>query len=351
MATDPKQLYSLDRPQKRVDGIAKVTGAARYAADEPVASHAWAYAVTSTIAKGRITGFDLETARAVPGVLDILTHENVGNALKGEPKGPDGGPTTTTMQGPQVWHDGQIIALVVADSFESAREAAYKVRVSYAEEKPSASFEDAGVQPEPSSTMGGDNPKVGDADGAFASAEVKVDARYSTPTQHHNPIELFSTTAAWDGQQLVVYDPSQFMHGTRGSVAMSLGVDPGRVRAVWRFVGGALGSKGPHPRSPWIALAAQRIGRPVRFVVTREQGFTTNTYRAETRHHVKLGATRDGKLVSLTHEGSEITSRPSKYKVGGTESTARMYACPHIATSVTVVHADRNTPGYMRAPP
>ncbi|HTU67048.1 MAG TPA: xanthine dehydrogenase family protein molybdopterin-binding subunit [Steroidobacteraceae bacterium] len=351
MAAEPRQLFGLDRPEKRVDGAAKVTGAARYAADEPVANPAYAYAVTSAIAKGRIGAFRLEAAKAVPGVLDILTYENVGTALKGPPRGPDGGPTTTTLQSPQIWHDGQIIALVLADTFEAARDAAYKVRVDYVEEAPAGSFDDGGAQTEPSSTMSGDNPKVGDADAAFASAAVRVDQKYSTPTQHHNALELFSTTCAWEGDRLTIYEPTQYMHGTKAATAMSIGLAPEQARAVSRYVGGAFGSKGPNPRTPWIAVAAQRLGRPVRFIVTREQGFTTNTYRAETRHQVKLGATREGKLLSLSHEGFEVTSRPSKYKVGGTESTARMYACPNIRTAVNIVHADRNTPGYMRAPP
>jgi len=351
MESSSKRLFSLDRPEKRVDGIAKVTGAARYAADERVASPAYAYAVTSTIARGRITAFKLDAARAVPGVLDILTYENVGNALKKQPQGPDGGPTTTTLQSPQIWHDGQIIALVVADSFEAAREAAFKVQVDYAPEDPSASFDHPGVSQEQSKPMSGEDPKVGDAAAAFAGAAVKIDAKYSTPTQHHNAMELFSTTCEWEGEHLTIYDPSQFMHGTRGATAAQLGIEADKVRAIARYVGGAFGSKGPNPRTAWIAVAAKRVGRPVKFVVTREQGFTTNTYRAETRHHVQLGAGRDGKLLSLRHEGFEISSRPSKYTVGGTDGTARMYACPNIATAVHVVHADRNTPGYMRAPP
>jgi xanthine dehydrogenase YagR molybdenum-binding subunit len=351
MAVDPKQLYSADRPEKRVEGALKVTGAARYAADEPVRNPAYAVAVTSAIAKGRITAFHLDPARAVPGVIEILTHEKVGNALKGPPKGPDGGPTTTTLQDAQIWHDGQIIALVIADTFEAAREGAYKVRVDYAEDQPTASFDDPGAQVEASSTMAGDNPSIGDARAAFEGAAVKVDQKYATPIQHHNAIELFSTTVAWEGDHLTVYDPSQFMAGTRAATATSLGMAPEHVRAVSRYVGGAFGSKGPHPRTPWVAIAARIVGRPVRFVVTREQGFTTSTYRAETRHHVKLGASRDGNLVSLSHEGFEVTSRPSKYKVGGTDATSRMYACPNIRTAVNIVHADRNTPGYMRAPP
>jgi xanthine dehydrogenase YagR molybdenum-binding subunit len=141
------------------------------------------------------------------------------------------------------------------------------------------------------------------------------------------------------------------MWGTKASVATRLDLDPDKVRAISRYIGGAFGSKGPNPRTAWVAIAAKRVGRPVKLVPTRDQGFTIATYRAETRQYVKLAATKDGKLISLSHEGWEITSRPSGYNVAGVESTARMYACPNIATAVNVVHADRNTPGFMRAPP
>jgi len=186
----------------------------------------------------------------------------------------------------------------------------------------------------------------------FTAAPVKLDARYGTPTQHHNPIELFTTTCAWSGAKLTIWEPSQFVYGLRGTVATQLGIDPEDVRVISTFVGGAFGSKGgATARTAWIAVAARRLGQPVKLVATRDQGFTIATYRAETRHHIQLGADRDGRLVSFRHEGWEVTSRPSKYNVSGTESTARMYALPNILTRVHIVHADRNTPGFMRAPP
>jgi len=337
-----------------VDGLAKVTGQARYASDEPVANAASAYLVTSSISKGRIRGMDLAAARAVPGVLDILTHGNVGREVQ-PPPGPDGGPTTTFMETDQVWHDGQVVGIVVAETFEAAREAANKVVVNYAAETPSATFDSPGVQAEVrASHVSGedpeadpmDDPRVGDAAGAFAAAPVRIDARYATPTQHHNPIELFTTTCSWDGPKLTVYEPSQSMWGSKASVAKQLGMDPDLVRVVSRYVGGAFGSKAASSRTAWIAVAARRVGRPVKLVATRDQGFTINTYRAETRQRLQLGAGRDGKLIALIHEGWELTSRPS-----GNNSTARLYACPNIATKVNIVHADRNTPGFMRGPP
>ncbi len=338
------------KPAKRIDGAAKVTGAARYASDEPIANPAYAYLVTSAIARGRIGALKLDAAKAVPGVVDILTHENAGSAAK-PPMGPDGKSTTTTLESDQIWHDGQIIAVVVADTFEAAREAANKVEVDYVTEAPSAGFDSPGVKVEPHKGESPD-PKKGDAHAALAAASVKIDAHYSTPTQHHNPIELFTTTCVWDGPKLTIYEPTQSMWGLKAALAKQLGIDPENVRTVSRFVGGAFGSKGaPTARTAWIAVAAKRLNRPVKLVATRDQGFTIATYRAETRQHLALGASADGKLTALIHEGWEVTSRPSGYNVAGVESTARMYACPNIATEVHVVHADRNTPGFMRAPP
>ncbi|HEX3699060.1 MAG TPA: xanthine dehydrogenase family protein molybdopterin-binding subunit [Phenylobacterium sp.] len=342
----------IGKPAVRVDGAAKVTGQARYAADEPVANPAYAYLVTSAIARGRVTGFDLAAAKAVPGVIEILTHETVGKEIK-PPLGPDQKATTTTMEIPQVWHDGQIVAIVLADSYEAAREAAHKVVVHSAREAPTASFDDPGAeaQPRKADEMHHD-PAKGDAAAAFAAAPVKLDQHYETPTQHHNPMELFATTCVWEGPKLVIYEGTQSVYGLKAAVARQLGLEPANVRTVSPYVGGGFGSRGaPTSRTAWVAVAARRIKRPVKLVPTRDQGFTIATYRAETRHHLQLGAGRDGRLQALVHEGWEVTSRPSNYSVSGTETTARMYACPAIATKVNVVHADRNTPGFMRAPP
>lgn len=344
----------IGRDTARIDGRAKVTGAARYPSDEPVANPAWAFLVTSAIARGRVAGFHLEDARAVPGVLEILTHANTQGQVKPLPPPKGGGHSTTTMESDRIWHEGQIIAVVLAESFEAAREATHKVQVDYTEEPPSASFGSPGLEEQPlaEASQEHEDPSVGDADRAFAAAEVKLEARYGTPTQHHNPIELFTTTCAWSGETLTIHESSQFVHGLAATVAHQLGMEQKGVRVLSRFVGGAFGSRGQATaRTAWIALAARRLGRPVKLVATREQGFTIATYRAETRHHIRLGAGRDGRLQALVHEGWEVTSRPTNYSVAGTETTARIYACPNIATRVTVAHADRNTPGFMRAPP
>lgn len=342
---------AIGQPALRIDGRAKLTGRTRYASDEVVPNPAHAFLVTSSIARGRIRGFRLDEARAVPGVLDILTHENVGGEAE-RPKPMAGGDTTSTLETDRVWHDGQIIAVVVADSFEAAREAAHKVGVDYEAEPPSATFGSPGTEEEVRKAGEHKDYRIGDAEAAFAAAPFKVDARYGTPTQHHNPIELYTTTCVWNGSKLTVYEPSQFVYGLRGNLAKQLHMEPGNIHVISRYVGGAFGSRGGiTARTAWIAVAARRINRPVRLVPTRDQGFTIVTYRAETRHHIQLGATPDGRLTALRHEGWEVTSRPSEYNVSGTETTARVYACPNILTKVNIVHADRNTPGFMRAPP
>ena len=350
MPRDTAELYG--RPTPRIDGVAKVTGAARYASDEPVANPAFAWLITSTIARGRVGALKLEAARATPGVLDILTHDNVGSLAR-PPAQMDGGPTATTLESDRIWFAGQIIAIVVADTLEAAREAANRVEVAYVAQAPSASFDSPGVTEEAHrTTPETPDPRKGDAVAALAAAEIRIDAHYSTPTQHHNPLELFTTTCAWDGPLLTIYEGSQAMWGLKANVAKQLGIDPAMVRTVSRFVGGAFGSRGgTTARTAWIAIAARRVGRPVKLVATRDQGFTIATYRAETRHRLALGARRDGRLTAFIHEGREVTSRPSGYNVAGIESTARMYACANIATDVHVVHADRATPGFMRAPP
>jgi xanthine dehydrogenase YagR molybdenum-binding subunit len=350
MADDAGRL--IGKPAVRIDGPAKVTGEARYPSDEPLQNPAYAYLVTSSISRGRVRGFDLAAARAVPGVLDILTHETVGGEVK-PPLGPDQGPATTTLESDRVWHDGQIVAVVTAETFEAAREAAHKVVVDYVAETPSASFDSPGADAKPLKTdPPPKDPAIGDAVAAFAAAPVKIDARYTTPTQHHNALELFTTTCVWDGPKLTIYEPTQQIYGLKAAVARQLSLDLANVRTVSHYVGGGFGGKGaPTSRTALIALAARRLKRPVKLVASRDQGFTIATYRAETRHHLQLGASRDGKLTALIHEGWEISSRPSSYKVAGTATTARMYACPNVATKVTVIHADRNTPGFMRAPP
>ena len=142
------------------------------------------------------------------------------------------------------------------------------------------------------------------------------------------------------------------MYGLKNSVAHKLGIDPAKVHVVSPFVGGAFGSKAQlTPRSGLVAFAAKKLNRPVKLVATRDQGFTIATYRAETQHRIRIGAEQSGKITSFIHEGSEVTSRPDPYAVAGVEDSARLYGFGAVKTHVQLVHADRNTPGFMRSPP
>jgi len=334
----------------RIDGRQKVTGDARYGSDFAPGALAWAFLKTSDIAKGRILAIDERAARAVPGVLEVLSYRNVGEQVRPGKLTMKGymGSTMQPLRNEQILYAGQIIALVVAESFEAAREAARLLNVRYAAEAPAAGFDDAGAS---SDSAGKKDPKAGDFETAFAAAAVKIDARYATPTQHHNPIELFSTAAAWDGGKLTIWESSQNVWGLKNGLAEQLNMSPDDIRVVSPFVGGAFGSRGSlTQRTALVAFAARKTGRPVKLVATREQGFTIATYRAETRHHLQLGAWADGKLVALSHEAWEVTSRPDDYSVAGTDASTRLYACPNVASRVSIVHADRNTPGFMRAP-
>src|SRR6185503_14135364 len=243
----PAPLDNMGRPEPRLDGRAKVTGEARYGSDFGVNDPAYAFLVTSVIAKGRINSIDARAAKGVPGVLEVFTYENT-RGLQKVPFSTGGGGATQSMQdmGPEIFHDGQIVGMVVADTYEAVQEAASLVKVEYDAEKPSATFGSPGVTEEDASKASErakELPQAGDADSAIAAAEVKFEGEYGTPTEHHNPIELFTTTAEWRGDELTIYEPSQFVYGQKASVAKKLGISDDKVRIVSPYVGGAFGSK------------------------------------------------------------------------------------------------------------
>jgi xanthine dehydrogenase YagR molybdenum-binding subunit len=340
----------------RLDGPAKVTGTAHYGSDATPANPAYAVLVTSAIAKGRIENIDAREARSTPGVLDVFTYQNIGKIEPGETFSKAGymGTSIAPLASGEIHHDGQIVALIAANTFEAASEGAQRLKITYATERPSATFDSEGAQTVAArdTSKKHEDPAVGDAETAFASASVKIDARYATATEHHNPIELFTTICEWRGAKLTVWESSQNMWGFKNGLAKQLGIKPDDIHVLSPFVGGAFGSRGSlTQRTAILARASQKLGRVLKLMTTRDQGFTIATYRAETQHHIKLGATRDGKLVSLCHEGWEVTSRPDDYMVAGTESSTRVYACPNVWSNVNMVHADRNTPGFMRSPP
>lgn len=350
----PKPRENQGKPLPRIDGRLKVTGGAPYAADIGVENLAHAVLVTSDIARGEVKSISLEAARACSGVLDVISYGDIDGLCK-----PRLSNSSYTSLGPlhqrTIYHDGQIVALVVADTLEAAEDAASRVTVDYSQKPPTADFDSPGTTEMDAAgkvALLDEDPEVGNFDEAFQSAAVKIEADYETPQQTHNPIELFSTTAVWRDDRLTIYEPSQSVYGFREEIAHQLEMDVEKVRVISPYVGGGFGSKGPStPRSALVAHAARRLGRPVRCVVSRSQAFTTQPYRAATRHRIKLGASSAGKLLAYSHDAWELTSRVDNYAVGGTDTTTRMYACGAVASHVRLVKADRQTPAYMRSPP
>ncbi|MBV9939283.1 MAG: xanthine dehydrogenase family protein molybdopterin-binding subunit, partial [Acidobacteriaceae bacterium] len=297
----------------RIDGIAKVTGQACYGADQPVTNPAYAYLATASIARGRIRKIESGLARSMPGVLDILTYENVGKAVKPGRHILSFGYMATALaplRSNRIYFAGQIVAVVVAETFETAQAAAQALSIVYKTKKPAATFDCSGVKEVKPKSMGEPELSAGHFDQAFAASPFTMNAWYETPAQHHNPLELFQTTCAWTGEQLTVWESNQNVRAYQHGLAQQLGLKPKNVRILSPFIGGAFGSRGELGQATaLIALAAKRLNRPVKLVASRPQGFTLRTFRAETRHHLQLGADHEGRLTALSHESWELTSR------------------------------------------
>ena len=341
----------------RIDGLAKVTGRATYGADAVAGSPAHAALVTSPIAAGKVLSIDETAARAIPGVCDILTWQNVGK--KGVKPGKtliEGGynsHSVTPLASNKISFAGQIVAVVIADTEEIATHAASLVQVRYRPTHAASTFDSPGAREIKPKALGEPKLSAGDPDAAFPHAAALVDAWYETPAQHHNPLELYQCTCSWDlNGNLTVHESSQNVRGYRSGLADALGINPVQVRVLSPFAGGAFGARGElGPHTPLIAFAARKLGRPVKFVATREQSFTLRTFRAETRHHLRLAADAQGNLTALDHESWELTARNSGFATAGSDSTSRLYRVPNVRTLVHNIEADRQEPGFMRAPP
>ena len=339
----------------RIDGLAKVTGQAKYGADHALPNLAHAYLAISPIARGRVREIDESAARAIPGVLDILTWRNVGKAVKAGKHIIDGGymaQSVAPLASDRIEFAGQIVAVVVAETPEIAKEATGKLRFTFAAEQPAGRFDDAGALVVKANALGETDLKAGDVQQGLADAHTIVEGWYETPAQVQNPLEMFQATCSWQGDELTVWESSQNVRGFQYGLAKQLGIAPAKVRILTPFIGGAFGSRGELGQyTALIALASRRLARPIKLESSREQSFFLKTFRAETRHHLRLAADESGHLTALIHESWELTSRADRFAVAGSESTARLYKCGNVDVRVHNVTADRQSPGFMRAPP
>ncbi len=342
---------SIGIPVIRRDAAAKASGAARYAADFSHAGAAYAALAASKVARGRITRIDTAAAEAVPGVQFVLTHRSLNETLGEETFAMKGGHMQSSfmpLTSDAVHYAGQIVSLVIADTQEAAEEAARLVSIDYATEHASAAMDDPDRTEEP---MDAKSIDVGDAEAAFAAAPVTVDATYLTPAQHHNPIELYATSAAWRDGKLLVNVPSQWVVGTQAGLAKIFGIPMADVHVESPFIGGGFGSKATIlPHTVLVAMAARRLGRPVKLVVPREAMFTVGSFRPATRSRVRLAAERDGTITAVMHDEVGQSAVIDHVAFPATDVTARMYASPNIRMREATVATDVNTPGFQRAP-
>lgn len=347
---------TLGEDAQQVDGRDKVSGKPIYGADRILPKMVHAVPVVATVRKGRITAIDKSGAERAPGVLLILTHENF-DRLKPVKFSFAGGTAIQSfqpMQSAEVKYRGQAVAIVIAETLEAAQEAAALIRVSYSEDA-SATVE--------LNAPGGTSAKqavatpwfkdfiAGDPEAAIAAAPARFEQTYLTPPQHQNPIELLSTVAEWQGDQLIVHEGTQAASAMRGGLATQLGIPLEKVRVLSPYVGGAFGQRGSiSPHTVFAAVAARRVGRPVKLVLPRAQVFHATSFRAPTEHKITFGADTDGRFVGGIHLVRALTSRFDLMPFTGQESTSRMYNWKTFRGATTLIQGDVQTPGFMRAP-
>ena len=343
--------YGLDR----TDGVLKTTGGARYAAEFVLPRLCHAVMVLATVPRGRIVDLDASKAEHAPGVLLVLTHRNA-QALPEHGRAafkPPAGRAMSLLQDDVVHYNRQPIAVVVADTFEHAVAAAALVDATYATQPPMLDFaRERGREYKPKEVMGKPpDASWGDPDGGERGAEVRVDATFTTPMQSHNPLEPHATIAHWEGDRLTLYDATQYVSGVRETVSKTLGIPADNVRVISPFVGGGFGCKG----SAWshvtlAAMCAQKLGRPVKLVVDRQQMFGPVGGRPTTWQRVALGARRDGTLTFIRHDAVSHTSDFEDWVEPSAAVSRMLYECPSGATTQRLVKLNTGTPTFQRAP-
>ena len=342
------QLKVVGHPIDRIDGPLKTTGTAPYAYErhDVIANQAYGYVVGAAIAKGRIAGMDLGSAKAAPGVIAIVTAENAGKLKKAQRN------TANLLGGPKIEHYHQAIALVVAETFEQARAAAQLVQVDYVSADGTfdlAAAKDSAIKSEPS--FGGPaDTATGDFAGAFAAAPVKLDETYSTPDHAHAMMEPYASIAAWDGDKLTLWTSNQMIDWSRDDMAQTLGLAKNKVRLISPYIGGGFGGK------LWLradallaALGARAAKRPVKVALPRPLIFNNTTHRPATIQRIRIGAAQDGKITAIGHESwsGDLPGGGPETAVG---QTRLLYAGPNRMTAMRLAVLDLPEGNAMRAP-
>jgi len=340
------QLKVIGKPVDRIDGPMKTTGTARYAYEqhEAAPNAAYGYVVGATIAKGRITGMELDAARRSPGVIAIVTAQNAGKLEKGDYN------TAKLLAGPEVQHYHQAVAVVVAETFEQARAAAHLVRVRYAEQKGEYDLEKAKGKAQLPKKEDKPESKIGNFDSGYAGAPVKLDANYTTPDQSHAMMEPHASIASWDNGKLTLWTSNQMIHWGTKDMAKTLGIPVENVRLISPFIGGGFGGK-LFLRSEALlaALGAREAKRPVKVNLQRALMFNNTTHRPATIQRIRIGATREGRITAISHE-SWSGDLPGGQPETAVQQTRLLYAGAHRLTRLKLAVLDLPEGNAMRAP-
>jgi xanthine dehydrogenase YagR molybdenum-binding subunit len=354
-------MTAVGTPLTRVEGREKVTGAARYTAELAPPGTVEMAIVGATIAAGRVTAVNASAALAAEGVVAVLDHTSL-DRIAGAPRllpsllGQAAvGESFFPLQDDVVHYAGQPVALVIAESLEGAQHAATLVRVEYAP-APSVATLDQGRDAafEPARLFGGLLParnERGDAAGALAAAEARIDISLRMAANHHNPMEAPATIAYWEGARVTLIDSTMGVRASQLTVAHLLGLPVAHVRVLAGFVGGSFGMKAMvWPHVTLTAMAARQVGRPVRLSLTRPQMFTSNGHREEQEQTVSLGATRTGRLTAIRHEKLSVGSPFDDWAEPATGVSSQLYACPNYTGVHRLIRGNTMTPTFTRGP-
>ena len=340
---------------ERVDGAEKVNGKAKYTAEHKLPNMAYAVFVTSTIAKGSIKNLDISKAIAMPGILDIIYYGNCPAVPGYNPIAAERPKNVSEWRGFKVLYDnkvrffGQPIALIVADSFENANAAIRFVKAEYEIEKFETNFDKARL--DPTNLKAPINYKRG-VEKKFKEQAFFVEGEYNIPIEVHNAMELFATIAYWEGEdKLTLYDKTQGPKSTQSTVARAFGLVDKNVRVIAENVGGGFGSGlRSWPHVPAACIAAKKINRPVKLVLTRPQMFSLVGYRPQSWQKLGIGADAAGNFIGISHEAISNTSRYEDFREGIVEASKFLYACENVDTKYSLLPLDLSTPIWMRGP-
>jgi xanthine dehydrogenase YagR molybdenum-binding subunit len=348
-----RQGSNIGQPLTRREGVLKVTGTARYAADNHPPGMLHAVLAVSSIARGRVTGLDVDAAKAHPGVVEVMTPANAPHLAQD----PDNKfhPfifRLDLLQNDRVRYANQAIAVVIADTLEAATEGAALLSPSYETEPARMGLDSADSFVPPGVGVG--NPaetRIGDVEAGLAAAAVRIDATYETPAQYHNAMEPHAIVAAWDGDSLSIDTPSQGMAMAQQRIAGLFGIAPEHIHLRSPFLGGGFGSKGliSGPQVLGI-MAAKLVGKPVKLVLRREHMYGPVGHRSTTRQRLRLGADATGGLTAMDHHAKVTSSTFDDFFEPAADASHTLYASPAIATSHEGVRIDTGTPLFMRAP-